>query len=197
MRGLALLTSLAIVAAACGSTAAAPSASPVRLQTAVRTVAPATPTPQCPAPPGPPSAKATIVLEKGGTIVIQLRPDKAPKTVATFTAKANTGSYDGLTFHRVELGPPPFVIQGGDPKGDGTGGGDQATELSDLCFSKGAVGIARAGNIQISNDSQFFVCIGECRFLDGQYTNFGSVISGQDVADAVRKGDRIKTIRVE
>lgn len=197
MRGLALLTSLAIVASACGSTAAAPSASPVRLQTAVRTVAPTVSTAPCPPALAQPSAKATIVLEKGGTIVIALRPDKAPKTVANFTARANKGLYDGLTFHRVELGPPPFVIQGGDPKGDGTGGGDQATELSDLCFAKGAVGIARAGNIQISNDSQFFVCIGECRFLDGQYTNFGIVISGQDIAGAVRVGDRIKTIRVE
>ena len=197
MKGLALLASLAIVAAACGSTAAAPSASPVRLQTAVRTAAPvatAAPAAQCPAPPGPPSAKATIVFEKGGTIVFQLRPDKAPKTVANFTAKANKGSYDGLTFHRVV---PGFVIQGGDPKGDGTGGGDQATELSDLCFAKGAVGIARAGNIQISNDSQFYICIGECRNLDGQYTNFGTVVSGQDVADGVRIGDKIKTITVE
>lgn len=197
MRGLALLTSLAIVAAACGTTAAAPSASPVRLQTAVRTVAPtptAAATRECLTAQGQPSAKATIVLEKGGTIVIALRPDKAPKTVANFAFKANKGSYDGLTFHRVVAN---FVVQGGDPKGDGTGGGNQCTELSDLPFIKGAVGIARGGDIQISNDFQFYICIGDCLFLNGMYTNFGTVTSGQDVADAIKVGDKIKTIRVE
>src|SRR5258706_42147 len=88
-----------------------------------------------------------------GSIVIQLRPDKAPKTVSNFAFRANKGLYDGLTFHRVVAN---FVIQGGDPKGDGTGGNTQCTELSDLSFVKGAVGIARANDISISNDFQFF-----------------------------------------
>ena len=90
-----------------------------------------------------------------------------------------------------------FVIQGGDPKGDGTGGGNQCTELSDLPFVKGAVGIARGGDIKISNLNQFYICIGDCLNLNGAYTNFGQVISGQDVADKVAVGDKIKTIRVE
>ena len=192
MRPLALLVALAVTAS-CGSTAAAPTPTPTRLATAtaVRTAAP---TIACPSVPGQPSTKATIVLEKGGSIVIQLRPDKAPKTVSNFASISNKGQYDGLTFHRVVAN---FVIQGGDPKGDGTGGGNQCTELSDLPFLKGAVGIARGGDIKISNLNQFYICIGDCLDLNGAYTNFGQVISGQDIADKVVVGDKIKTIRVE
>lgn len=141
-----------------------------------------------------PATRASIELEKGGTIVIQLRPDKARCTVANFAKNARDGRYNGLAFHRVE---PGFVIQGGDPEGTGRGGGSQATELNDLPFTKGAVGIARAGDIRISNLMQFYVCTGGCRHLDGQYTNFGQVISGQEIADAVKVGDRIKAIRIE
>jgi peptidylprolyl isomerase len=191
VRLFALASTLAFVAASCGSTAAAPSPTPIRTGPVLRTAAPTT---LCQGAPNQPSTKATITLEKGGTIVIQLRPDKAPKTVSNFAIRANTGRYDGLTFHRVV---PNFVIQGGDPAGDGTGGSTQCTELSDLPFVKGAVGIARANDINISNDFQFFVCIGECQFLDKMYTNFGLVTSGQDIADAVKVGDKIKSIRVE
>jgi cyclophilin family peptidyl-prolyl cis-trans isomerase len=186
-----LLAVTAVLASACGSTAAAPTPTPIRTAPVIRT---ATPTPLCPAAPDQPSTKATITLDKGGTIVIQLRPDKAPKTVSNFAFRANKGLYDGLTFHRVVAN---FVIQGGDPKGDGTGGSTQCTELSDLPFVKGAVGIARGSDIAISNDFQFFVCIGDCLFLNQMYTNFGLVTSGQDVADAVKIGDKIKSIRVE
>jgi len=190
VRLLVALAAVAVVASACGAQVTTSSPAPVRT-VPVRT---ATPAPVCPGAPNQPSSKATITLDKGGTIVIQLRPDKAPKTVSNFAFRANKGLYDGLTFHRVE---PNFVIQGGDPAGNGTGGSTQCTELSDLPFIKGAVGIARGSDINISNDFQFFVCIGECRFLDGKYTNFGVVVSGQDLADAVRIGDKIKTIRVE
>ena len=198
MRGLAFLIALAVLASACGSTAAAPSASPTRLATAVvaRTAAP-TPAPPCVVKPvtfvKAPS-KATITLQKGGTITIALRPDKAPKTVTNFANVALSGCYDGLTFHRVVAN---FVAQGGDPLGTGTGGGDQPTELSDLPFIKGALGVARGGDIKISNDRQFYICTGECRHLDNQYTNFGQVISGQDIADKIVMGDKIKTITVE
>jgi peptidylprolyl isomerase len=192
VRFVALAAALAFVTSACGSTVAAPTATLIRTVPSVARTA--TPTPLCPGAPNQASTKATITLEKGGTIVIQLRPDKAPKTVSNFAFRASKGLYDGLTFHRVE---PNFVIQGGDPAGNGTGGNTQCTELSDLPFVKGAVGIARGNDITISNDFQFFVCIGECRFLDGKYTNFGLVTSGQDVADAVKIGDKIKTIRVE
>lgn len=189
---LAGLTLVAAFTAACGSTVAAPTATPIRTVAVIRTAAP---TPVCPTAPGQPSAKATIVLEKGGTIVIQLRPDKAPKTVSNFAWHANKGQYDSLTFHRVVAN---FVVQGGDPSGDGSGGGEQCTELSDLPFIKGSVGIARKPTpIEISNGSQFYICIGDCLFLNGMYTNFGTVTSGQDVADKIAVGDKIKTIRVE
>jgi len=192
---------VAMLASACGSTAAAPTATPIRTNATVTRAA--TPTPLCPGAPNQPSAKATITLLNGGTIVIQLRPDKAPKTVSIFALKARQGFYNGLAFHRVV---PNFVAQGGDPfsrAGDpnanlvGQGGGQECTELSDLPFVKGAVGMARGNDITISNDSQFFLCTGECLHLNGQYTNFGLITSGQAVADAIKVGDRIKTITVE
>ena len=130
----------------------------------------------------------------GGVIRLALRPDKAPNTVANFAAKANAGAYNGLTFHRVV---PGFVVQGGDPRGDGTGGGNQPTELSDLPFCIGSLGVARAGDVRVSNDMQFFICIGACRHLDGGYTNFGQVTAGMDVAAAIKMGDKIKSISVQ
>lgn len=194
MRHATLFATLVVIAAACGSTAAAPTATPIRTAAPVARTATAAPAVLCQGAPNQPSAKATITLDKGGTIVIQLRPDKAPKTVSNFAIRANTGRYDGLIFHRVVAN---FVVQGGDPLGNGTGGSTQCTELSDLPFVKGAVGIARGGDITVSNDFQFFICIGDCLFLNSMYTNFGLVTSGQDVADAVKIGDKIKTIRVE
>jgi cyclophilin family peptidyl-prolyl cis-trans isomerase len=190
-----------VIAGACGG-AAAPSPTPTRTVTPISTAARPTATPvrtACAvklfqfvkAP-----SKAVITLEKGGTITIALRPDKAPNTVANFANIALSGCYDGLTFHRVELNPP-FVIQGGDPAGDGTGGGTQPAEYNDLSFVKGAVGIARGQDKAINNRFQFFICIGQCTFLDGQYTNFGLVTDGQSVADGVRIGDKIKSISVE
>ena len=136
---------------------------------------------------------ATVELEDGGSFGFELRPDKAPKTVANFVQKAKAGFYDGLTFHRVV---PGFVAQGGDPLGTGTGGGDQPTELSDLPFKKGAVGVARGGNIEISNDSQFYVCTGDAPHLNGKYTNFGQITNGQDVVDRLTVGAKIKAITV-
>jgi peptidylprolyl isomerase len=190
---LAALAFVLGLTAACGSPAAAPSPTPTPLRTAA-VAGTAAPSVLCQGAPNQPSTKATITLDKGGTIVIQLRPDKAPKTVSNFAIRANTGKYDGLTFHRVVAN---FVVQGGDPKGDGTGGGTQCTELSDLPFVKGAVGIARGNDIKVSNDYQFYICIGACLHLNNMYTNFGQVTSGQDVADAIKIGDKIKTIRVE
>ena len=136
---------------------------------------------------------ATVELQDGRSFSFELRPDKAPNTVANFTKKAEAGFYDGLTFHRVV---PGFVAQGGDPLGTGTGGGDQPTELSDLPFKKGAVGVARGGNIEISNDSQFYVCTGDAPHLNGKYTNFGQITTGQDVVDSLRVSARIRTIKV-
>ena len=194
----ALLLSVLVVVS-CGGAAQPAATLPVRTAppTAAATVARTTAAPAAlPCPDVPPATKATIELVKGGTIVMQLRPDKARCTVANFAKNARDGKYDGLTFHRVEK-TPPFVIQGGDPLGNGTGGGDQATELNDLPFVLGAVGIARGQNIRISNLFQFYICIGSCRHLDGQYTNFAQVTAGQEVANAVQVGDKMKTIRIE
>ena len=133
---------------------------------------------------------AIIELERGGSFTIALRADKAPKTVANFVAKATAGFYDGKTFHRVE----DWVVQGGDPDGTGRGGGKMPSELNDLPFAKGAVGIARGPDIKVNNDAQWFVVKTDASWLNNQYTNFGQVTAGQDVANGIRVGDKIKRI---
>lgn len=107
--------------------------------------------------------------------------------------KAQSGFYNNLTFHRVE----DWVIQGGDPKGNGTGGGDLPTELSEKPFVVGSVGVARGGDIKISNDSQFFITKTEAPWLNNQYTNFGIVTDGMNVVNTIKIGDRILGITVE
>jgi cyclophilin family peptidyl-prolyl cis-trans isomerase len=183
-----------VLIAACGGAATPSVASPTLARSVAPTVAPTTDTRSCaPIPSGVTVKTASVELAKGGVIQLALRPDKAPNTVATFISKANSGFYNGLTFHRVVA---DFVVQGGDPKGDGTGGGTQPTELSDLPFCKGSLGIARGGDIKVSNDSQWFICTGACRHLDNLYTNFGQVTSGMDVALGIRVGDKIKSIKI-
>ena len=130
---------------------------------------------------------------KDGEILIKLYQDKAPNTVANFIKKANDGFYNGLTFHRVEQ---DFVAQGGDPLGNGTGGGDIKSEINDIPFVRGTIGLARANNINISNDSQFFICLTtqKCQGLTSLYVNFGEVISGLEVLDMIQQGDKILEI---
>jgi cyclophilin family peptidyl-prolyl cis-trans isomerase len=136
-----------------------------------------------------------VELEKGGVFTIQLLPDVAPRTVQNFFEKAGNGFYNGLTFHRVE----DWVVQGGDPRGNGTGGNmTLATELSDRPFGIGSVGVARLSNeTRVSNDAQFFICLKPSPHLNGGYTNFGQVVAGMDVVQAIQRGDRIKQIRVQ
>lgn len=128
-----------------------------------------------------------------GQIVIKLYADKAPNTVATFMKKVSEGFYDGLTFHRVI---PGFMAQGGDPTGTGSGGGSQKSELNNIPFVRGTIGLARGPNIEISNDSQFFICFTTqgCQHLTGDYVNFGEVISGLEVLDKIVQGDKILKI---
>lgn len=135
------------------------------------------------------ATQATIETTKGN-IVIKLYPQDAPNTVSNFLNKAKNKFYQNLTFHRVE----DWVIQGGDPDGNGTGGGSMATELNSIPFKTGSVGIARGGNIKISNDSQFFICTTDCSWLTGQYTNFGEVIEGMEVVKQIQIGDEILSI---
>jgi cyclophilin family peptidyl-prolyl cis-trans isomerase len=128
-----------------------------------------------------------------GTLTFELYPDQAPITVANFTNKISSGFYHNLTFHRVE----DWVIQGGDPEGTGQGGGDLVTELNQLPFSQGSLGVARGDDIKVSNDSQFFICLKDCLWLNGQYTNFGRLVEGLDVAKLITPGDAILTTKLQ
>jgi peptidylprolyl isomerase len=130
----------------------------------------------------------TIYLDvPKGRVVIELRPDLAPKTVARIKELTRKGFYDGLLFHRVITG---FMAQTGDPRGDGTGGSGQKlkAEFSQAHFVRGTVGMARAADPD-SADSQFFICFAPAPFLDGKYTIFGQVTSGMEFVDAIKKGD--------
>ena len=122
-----------------------------------------------------------------GRVVIELRPDLAPLTVAHFKELTRRGFYDGLTFHRVLDG---FMAQTGDPKGNGTGGSGQnvKAEFSQSHFVRGTLGLARTEDPN-SGDSQFFICYKATPFLDGKYTIFGQVTSGMEFVDAIKKGD--------
>lgn len=131
----------------------------------------------------------TLYLElKTGRVVIEMRPDVAPKHVKRIKELVREKFYDGLTFHRVIDG---FMAQTGDPKGNGTGGSGQniPAEFSDLeRFYRGTVGMARSQNPN-SGDSQFFIMFDKAPFLDGQYTIWGEVIDGMEHVDAIKKGD--------
>ncbi len=135
-----------------------------------------------------PNAGETLKLTLDtGEVTIQLRPDLAPKHVARISQLVRDGYYDGLTFHRVVDG---FVAQGGCPNGTGTGGSGQKidAEFSDEPHVRGAVSMART-NDPNSADSQFFICLDDARFLDGQYTVWGVVSDGMDAVDALPKGE--------
>ncbi|MGE3770116.1 MAG: peptidylprolyl isomerase [Bdellovibrionales bacterium] len=131
----------------------------------------------------------TLYLDlKDGRVVIQLRPDLAPATVARIKELTRSGFYDGIVFHRVIDG---FMAQGGDPTGTGTGGSGQKlkAEFSNAKHVRGTVSMARAASPD-SADSQFFICFEPASFLDGQYTIFGEVISGMEFVDNIKKGSR-------
>ena len=123
-----------------------------------------------------------------GRVVIRLRPDLAPKTVAQIKALTKRKFYDGIVFHRVIAG---FMAQTGDPTGTGTGGSDlpdlPAEFTNKAHFVRGTVGMARASSPNSAN-SQFFIMFGPSPSLDGQYTIFGEVVSGMDVVDKIKKG---------
>lgn len=130
--------------------------------------------------------KATITMENNKRIVVELYPEYAPQTVANFVKLAKEGFYNGLTFHRVV---EDFMAQGGDPKGDGSGGSGKyikgefsanGFEKNTLSHSEGVISMARSEHPD-SASSQFFICYGDAAFLDGQYAAFGKVTSGMDV----------------
>lgn len=135
-----------------------------------------------------------IVHTSRGDLTLALEPDVAPLAVHTFATLARDGFYDGLLWHRVV---PGFVAQTGCPRGDGWGGSgtELPDEVSDRAFRWGAMGFARAE--RDTGSSQIFVTLGPARFLDGDYTWFGRVVDGMDVAVDLRIGDRIERITVE
>jgi len=137
---------------------------------------------------------AEIAMEKGGIIKIEFFPADAPKTVENFVTLAKKGFYNGLTFHRVE---PGFVVQGGDPKGDGTGGPGYKikAEFNKNKHDRGAVAMARS-NDPDSAGSQFYIVLAPANFLDGKYTVFGKVVSGMNIVDNIKKGDKMKSVTI-
>ena len=141
------------------------------------------------------SYSATIKTTKGN-IEVTLDGKDAPLEIKNFLDKAKSGYYKGLKFHRVE----DWVVQGGDPKGDGTGGNLVRTELNAIPFTAGSLGVAGIQNQQgqiISNDSQFFIVKTDAAWLNQKYTNFGQVTNGMDVVNSMQIGDKILDITVD
>jgi peptidyl-prolyl cis-trans isomerase B (cyclophilin B) len=141
--------------------------------------------------------KGKMITEKGD-MLIEFYDDAAPNTVANFTKLSKEGFYDGLNFHRVI---PSFVIQGGDPKGDGTGGPGYAikceTRGDKQYHDRGVLSMAHAG--KDTGGSQFFICHGRenTAHLDGVHTCFGKVTEGLEVIDKIEQGDKIKQVIIE
>ncbi len=153
-----------------------------------------------------------ISVKDHGDIVIALRPDIAPETVKNFQDLVDKGFYDGLTFHRIYKN---FMIQGGDPKGDGTGNSDtkikgEFTENgfeNNLKHVRGVISMAR-GNEPDSASCQFFICDAASSHLDGKYASFGYVMAGMDTVDSIaavevqanskgEKSDPLKDVIIE
>lgn len=138
---------------------------------------------------------ATIETDKG-TIRFVLHEDKAPVTVGNFVELTQSGFYNGLTFHRVE---PRFVIQGGDPKGNGTGNSGKTIRLEihpELRHDRaGTVAMARSQHPD-SASCQFYITLAPTPFLDDNYAVFGHVTEGQNVVESIRVGDRIRSISI-
>lgn len=146
---------------------------------------------------------AVVTMEKGGEFVIEFSPQDAPGTVENFAKLAKSGFYDGIAFHRVE---PGFVAQAGDPQtktlpaGDrrlGTGGPGYTikAEFNKQPHVRGTVAMARTQDPD-SAGSQFYICFKAAPFLDGQYTVFGQVTRGMEVVDAIKVGDRMKSVTI-
>jgi cyclophilin family peptidyl-prolyl cis-trans isomerase len=153
--------------------------------------------------------RATLEIEERGKIVFELYPKSAPKTVEHFVELCKKNFYEGIKVHRVE---PGFVVQMGDPesrgaevsefesKGIGTHGSGTTVPLeANLPHLKGTLGLARSGNPD-SGDSQFFINLSDNKSLDDQnpgYCVFGRIVEGEDIADKIQKGDRIKSLTVQ
>ncbi len=146
------------------------------------------PSPVSVAPALDPENTLNLDLSTGGRVVIQLRPDLAPKHVERVKALARKGFYNGIIFHRVIDG---FMAQTGDPTGTGSGGSelpDVAAEFNELPHLRGVVSAARATDVNSAN-SQFFIMFAPRFSLDGEYTAFGRVVSGMQYVDTIERGE--------
>lgn len=136
-----------------------------------------------------------VEMENGGIFTIELMPEYAPETAANFKNLAEDGFYDGVVFHRVIDG---FMAQGGDPTGTGMGGSGKNIKgeflqngfsQNTLSHTRGVISMARSASFD-SASSQFFICYGDCTFLDGQYAAFGKVTEGMETVDDFLKTER-------
>ncbi|MEE8167490.1 MAG: peptidylprolyl isomerase [Candidatus Hydrothermarchaeales archaeon] len=137
-----------------------------------------------------------VILTNKGKFRFELYAKRASTTVANFIELVESGFYDGLTFHRYE---PGFVIQGGDPRGDGTGGSAKTILLEvdpELKHVEGAVAMARAQDPN-SASSQFYVTLAPAHMLDGKYAVFGKVTEGMDIVKSLRAGDKMEKVTIE
>jgi peptidyl-prolyl cis-trans isomerase B (cyclophilin B) len=165
---------------------------------------------------------ATVEMKvKGKTLTIEVDGKNAPISAGNFVDLVQRGFYNGLTFHRVVRSPQPFVVQGGDPRGNGTGGfvppgssserripleitpqngntpiySQEISEVPKLQHKRGAIAMARSMSPD-SASSQFYFTLADLPFLDGKYAVFGRITQGVDVIDSIQQGDRIESARV-
>jgi cyclophilin family peptidyl-prolyl cis-trans isomerase len=136
--------------------------------------------------------RAVIATDKG-SFTMELLPEEAPLTVDNFVGLARKNYFNNVLFHRVV---PNFVVQGGDPRGDGNGGpGYQIRcEINEVPYNRGAVGMALSG--KDTGGSQWFVTHSPQPHLDGGYTVFGRVVEGMNVVDRIVRGDRIRSVTI-
>lgn len=143
---------------------------------------------------------AEITVKDKGAIKLELDADTAPITVTNFVNLAKDGFYDGLTFHRVDEG---FMIQGGDPKGDGTGGSEKTIKgefsengvKNDISHERGVISMARNSVSMDSASSQFFIVHQDSTFLDGNYAAFGHVTDGMDIVDDIAENTPVENAK--
>lgn len=140
------------------------------------------------------TAKKAVINTEKGDIVIELLAENAPLTVSNFIYLVNKSFYDGLTFHRVV---PNFVIQGGDPNGDGSGDPGYSFEDEEVKgeYLEGVVAMANSG--PNTNGSQFFICLEDQPDMPKKYNLFGTVISGMEVVKSIEVDDTINFIKIE
>lgn len=150
----------------------------------------------------------TLSIEKKGKVQILFFTKEAPKATAHILNLISKKFYEGQRFHRVERSPKPFLVQIGDPdsskadwesaaSGNGGTGERIPYENSGYKNDAGMVGLAHLPEDKDSGDSQFYVLLGNARFLDGSYTVFGKVVSGLDLLSRIERGDRVESITVE